>query len=46
MCARPPFFHNGQAATMRDVVLFYNVRFNIGLNNQDIQDLVNYLNAL
>ena len=44
--ARPPFFHGGQAATMRDVVVFYNNRFNIGLNNQDIADLVNYMNSL
>ncbi|HTP69555.1 MAG TPA: hypothetical protein VMJ35_11685 [Dongiaceae bacterium] len=44
--ARPPFFHGGQAATMRDVVVFYNNRFNMGLNAQDIQDLVNYLNSL
>lgn len=44
--ARAPFFHGGQAATMRDVVVFYNNRFAMGLNNQDIQDLVNYLNSL
>jgi len=44
--ARPPFFHGGQAATMRDVVVFYNNRFNMGLNAQDIQDLVNYMNSL
>ena len=43
--ARPPFFHGGQAATMRDVVLFYNNRFSIGFSEQDIEDLTNYLNA-
>lgn len=43
--ARAPFFHGGQAATMRDVVIFYNNRFSIGLSQQDIEDLVNYLNA-
>jgi cytochrome c553 len=43
--ARAPFFHGGQAATMRDVVLFYNNRFSIGLSEQDIEDLTNYLNA-
>jgi len=43
--ARPPFFHGGQAATMQDVVIFYNNRFNIGLSAQDIQDLTNFLNA-
>jgi hypothetical protein len=30
---------------MRDVVLFYNNRFSIGLSAQDIEDLTNYLNA-
>jgi cytochrome c peroxidase len=44
--ARAPFFHNGSAPTMTDVVLFYQNRFNITLSAQDIQDLVNYLNAL
>jgi len=43
--ARAPFFHGGQAMTMRDVVVFYNNRFSIGLSQQDIEDLVNYLNA-
>jgi len=43
--ARPPFFHGGEAATMTDVVVFYNNRFNIGLSAQDIQDLVNFMNA-
>jgi cytochrome c peroxidase len=43
--ARPAFFHGGEAATMRDVVVFYNNRFNMNLSAQDIQDLVNFLNA-
>jgi hypothetical protein len=43
--ARAPFFHGGQAKTMRDVVLFYNNRFSIGLSEQDIEDLTNFLNA-
>ena len=42
---RPPFFHGGQAATMRDVVVFYNNRFNIGMTEQDIEDLTNFMNA-
>ncbi len=44
--ARPPFFHGGEAATMRDVVVFYNNRFNMDLSAQDIWDLVNYMNSL
>jgi cytochrome c peroxidase len=42
---RPPFFHGGEAATMTDVVVFYNNRFNIGLSTQDIIDLTNFMNA-
>jgi cytochrome c peroxidase len=45
IAARPPFFHGGEAATMRDVVIFYNNRFNMNLSAQDIEDLVNFLNA-
>jgi cytochrome c peroxidase len=43
--ARPPFFHGGEAATMTDVVNFYNNRFNIGLSAQDVIDLTNFMNA-
>jgi cytochrome c peroxidase len=43
--ARPPFFHGGQAATMTQVIQFYNNRFNIGLSAQDIIDLTNFMNA-
>jgi cytochrome c peroxidase len=41
---RAPYFHNGSARTLLDVVNFYNQRFNIG--NQQKQDLVNFLNTL
>jgi len=44
--SRPPFFHGGNANTLLDVVNFYNKRFSIGLSEQDILDLVNFLNAL
>ena len=44
--ARAPYFHGGNAATLNDVVNFYNNRFNIGLTAQQKQDLVNYLNSL
>jgi len=46
LAARAPYFHNGSAATLRDVVEFYNNRFNIGFTEQEIQDLVNFLKAL
>jgi cytochrome c peroxidase len=44
--ARAPYFHNGFAATLADVVEFYNSRFNIGLNAQEKADLVAFLRAL
>jgi cytochrome c peroxidase len=44
--ARAPYFHNGSAATLRDVVDFYDQRFNIGLTRKEKTDLVNFLNTL
>jgi cytochrome c peroxidase len=43
---RAPYFHNGSAATLRDVVDFYDRRFNIGLSGQDKNDLVAFLKSL
>ena len=44
--ARPPYFSNGSAATLRAVVDFYNRRYDIGLTNQEKKDLVNLLSVL
>jgi hypothetical protein len=46
LAARAPYFHNGSAATLADVVEFYNKRFNIGLTAQQKSDLVAFLSAL
>jgi hypothetical protein len=46
LAARAPYFHNGSAATLMDVVNFYNQRFNIGFTDQQKQDLVNFLSTL
>jgi cytochrome c peroxidase len=46
LAARAPYFHNGSAATLSDVVEFYNQRFGIGLTAQQTADLVAFLNAL
>jgi cytochrome c peroxidase len=46
LAARPPYFHNGSAATLSDVVEFYDQRFNIGLTVQQKADLVAFLKAL
>ncbi len=46
LAARAPYFHNGSADTLRDVVDFYDRRFNIGFSHKDKTDLVNFLNTL
>lgn len=46
LAARAPYFHNGSAATLPNVVNFYDRRFNIGFTDQQKEDLVNFLKAL
>ena len=46
LAARGPYFHNGSAATLHDVVNFYNDRFLIGLTEQEKSDLVAFLGSL
>jgi cytochrome c peroxidase len=46
LSARPPYFHNGSAAKLEDVVEFYETRFSIGLSAQEKSDLVAFLRAL
>jgi cytochrome c peroxidase len=46
LAARAPYFHNGSAATLQDVVNFYNDHFSLGLSTTEQQDLVNFLTAL
>ncbi|WHZ18437.1 MAG: Cytochrome c peroxidase [Rhodanobacteraceae bacterium] len=46
LAARAPYFHNGSAATLRDVVDFYDTRFHIGMTEQQKSDLVAFLSAL
>jgi cytochrome c peroxidase len=46
LAARAPYFHNGFAATLADVVEFYDRRFNIGLSEQEKSDLIAFLKAL
>ena len=46
LAARAPYFHNGSAATLDDVVNFYDQRFNIGLTDQEKADLVAFLKVL
>lgn len=46
LAARPPYFHNGAAASLGDVVDFYESRFGLGLTNRDRLDLIRFLEAL
>ncbi|MEO6362163.1 MAG: cytochrome C, partial [Caldimonas sp.] len=46
LAARAPYFHNGSAESLREVVLFYNERFGIGMTRQEQDDLVAFLKAL
>jgi hypothetical protein len=46
LAARAPYFHNGSAHSLKDVVNFYNSRFNIGFTRQEISDLVAFLSSL
>lgn len=44
--ARAPYFHNGFAPTLADVIDFYNSRFNIGLSAKERSDLLAFLRTL
>jgi hypothetical protein len=46
LSARAPFFHNGSAQTLLDVVHFYETRFGLALTPQEESDLVAFLSAL
>ncbi len=46
LAARAPYFSNGSAATLRDLVDFYDRRFNIGYTTQEKEDLTNFLSVL
>jgi cytochrome c peroxidase len=44
--AHAPYFQNGGADTLQQVVSFYNVRFQMNLSPNEMADLVNFLNSL
>jgi len=46
LAARAPYFHNGAARTLGDVVDFYDQRFGVGFTAREKQDLVAFLNSL
>ena len=46
LASRAPYFHNGSAATLDDVLVFYDMRFKIGFTPQEKADLIAFLNSL
>jgi cytochrome c peroxidase len=46
LAARAPYFHNGSAATLDEVLDFYESRFNIGLTPRERADLIAFLTSL
>jgi len=46
LASRAPYFHNGSSATLADVLVFYDMRFNIGFTSQEKADLIAFLNSL
>jgi len=46
LSARPPYFHDGSAKTLMDVVNFYDSRFAIGFTPRQKRDLAAFLRAL
>ena len=46
LAARAPYFSNGSARTLRELVDFYDRRFDMKLSESEKQDLVNFLSVL
>jgi hypothetical protein len=46
LASRPPYFHDGSAATLADVIRFYDKRFHIGFTSEEKHDLAAFLGSL
>jgi cytochrome c peroxidase len=46
LAARAPYFHNGAAANLDELVNFYNLRFQMNLTAKEKRQLVAFLNSL
>ena len=46
LAGRAPYFHNGSARTLDEVLDFYDKRFHIGFSRREKEDLVAFLSAL
>ena len=46
LAARPPYFHNGSAQSLGEVIDFYNKRFHAGISAREREDLIAFLSSL
>jgi cytochrome c peroxidase len=46
LAARAPYFSNGSAKTLRDLIDFYDRRYRMNLTPQEKQDLINLMSVL
>lgn len=46
LAARPPYFHDGSAATLMDLIDFYDARFQVRFTAREKADLLAFLRAL
>jgi cytochrome c peroxidase len=46
LAARAPYFANGSAKDLRELVDYYDRRFDMRLSSQEKQDLINFLGVL
>jgi hypothetical protein len=46
LAARAPYFHNGSAANLHELIDFYNQRFQMNLTSEQQKDLIAFLNSL
>jgi cytochrome c peroxidase len=46
LAARAPYFHNGAAANLTELVNFYNQRFQMNLTSEEKEQLIAFLNSL
>jgi len=44
--SRAPYFHNGSAGSLSDVIQFYDQRFTVGFTAQEKEDLIAFLRSL
>ncbi len=46
LAARAPYFHNGAARNLKELIEFYNLRFQMNLTSDEKEELIAFLNSL